>query len=239
MAAHYLQLDEVALLGRTFDEYRRMFALDLNALYREVILDAASGVSSFCAEGNAMGYNITASDAIYHSPADEIERKCALDLQDVMTKLPPIADLYVWKEFPNIEALTHRREQAYQRFLPDYVEHGHSRYVPTVYPDSEFADGAFTLTLVSHLLFLYEDQLNYDFHRDTLDELLRITSGEVRIYPITNLRGERCVYVDQLTADPLFAEYEFECVRVDHEFLRNANEMLCIRRAAGARRLGD
>jgi hypothetical protein len=227
---HYLQLSEVVLLGRTFDEYRRMFSLDLETLRRETILDAGSGVSSFCAEGNAIGFNITASDAIYGFTAEEIERKCAQDLHEVMAKLPPIADLYVWKEFPDVEALTRRREQAYKRFLPDYVEHGHSRYVPTVYPNSGFEDKSFTLTLVSHLLFLYQDQLDYDFHRETLKELLRITSGEVRIYPITNLRGERSIYVDQLIGDRTFADYEFECVSVNHEFLRNANQMLCIRR---------
>jgi hypothetical protein len=233
-APHYLQIDKVVLLGRTFDEYRRMFALDQQTLEREVILDAASGVSSFCAEGNALGYNITASDAIYSISPDEIEAKCAEDLRQVMAKLPPIADLYIWEEFADVKALTRQRERAYQAFLPDYRRYGASRYVPTVYPESSFATDAFTLTLVSHLLFLYEDQLDHAFHRTTLRELLRITSDEVRIYPITNLRGKRSIYVDQLMADALFEDYDFVVVPVDYEFLKNATEMLCVRHANDA-----
>lgn len=229
MSAHYLQIDEVVLLGRTFDEYRRMFALDVATLERETILDAGAGVCSFCAEGTALGYNITAADAIYTVSAEEIERKCALDLQHVMGKLSAIADLYVWDEFPDVAALTRQRERAYRGFLPDYAEQGHKRYVPAVFPRSSFADDAFTLTLVSHLLFLYEDQLDYAFHRDTLRELLRITSREVQIYPIVNLRGERSIYVDQLIKDAVFADYKFSCVRVEYEFLKNATQMMCIR----------
>lgn len=223
---HYLQIEKVVLLGRAFDEYCRMFALDLAELRQEIILDAGSGVSSFCAEGTALGCNITAADVIYSYPADEIARKCAFDLEDVMAKLPAIADLYVWDEFPTVEALTQQRQRAYRAFLPDYEQHGQSRYKPTIYPHSAFETDAFTLTLSSHLLFLYEDQLTYAFHRDTLKELLRVTSGEVRIFPIANLRGKRCVYVDQLMADEVFGDYEFEIVRVNYEFLKNANQML-------------
>jgi hypothetical protein len=226
----YLRIDKVVLLGRTFDEYRRMFALDETTLQREKILDAAAGVSSFCAEGRAQGYKITACDAIYHFSADEIEWKCAQDLKDVMDKLPPTADLYVWKEFADVHALTRQRERAYRRFLRDYRKQSLTRYVPTIFPQSGFEANAFTLTLASHLLFLYEDQLDYAFHRDTLRELLRITSGEVRIYPITNLRGERSVYLNPLMAEVALDGYDFEIVRVDYEFLKNANQRLCVRR---------
>ena len=38
-----LVLDKVVLLGRTLDEYRRYFALDLDALRGRRILDVASG----------------------------------------------------------------------------------------------------------------------------------------------------------------------------------------------------
>lgn len=226
----YLRIDKVVLLGRTFDEYCRIFALDEATLQREHILDAASGVSSFCAEGRTRGYKITAADAIYHFTPDEIEWKCAQDLQDVMAKLPPIADLYVWTEFSDVQALTRQRERAYRRFLRDYREQPLSRYVPTIFPQSGFENNTFTLTLVSHLLFLYEDQLDYAFHLDTLRELLRITSGEVRIYPITNLRGERSVYVNPLMAEVALDGCDFEIVLVNYEFLKNANQMLCIRR---------
>ncbi len=55
-----LNLKNIVLIGRTFDEYYRMFDLCNVSLKSETILDVASGVSSFCAEANAKGYNVTA-----------------------------------------------------------------------------------------------------------------------------------------------------------------------------------
>ena len=42
-----LQLDRVVLLGRTFEEYRRYFLLEPEALAGKTVLDVAGGVSSF------------------------------------------------------------------------------------------------------------------------------------------------------------------------------------------------
>ena len=61
-----LDLKDVVLIGRTFDEYFNMFALSEFKPGAERILDVASGVSSFCAEANAKGHYVTASDRIYH-----------------------------------------------------------------------------------------------------------------------------------------------------------------------------
>ncbi|MFX1238651.1 MAG: hypothetical protein ACFE8P_13160 [Promethearchaeota archaeon] len=60
-----INLDDVALIGRTFAEYEKMFRLrdfDLNS-YK--ILDVGSGVSSFCAEANKAGFKVKALDPIY------------------------------------------------------------------------------------------------------------------------------------------------------------------------------
>ena len=50
-----LVLDKVVLLGRTLEEYRRFFALEVEKLRGKAILDVAAGVSSFCAEANRLG----------------------------------------------------------------------------------------------------------------------------------------------------------------------------------------
>ncbi|MHB1419835.1 MAG: hypothetical protein ACYCX4_09685 [Bacillota bacterium] len=89
-----LKLEEIVLIGRTFEEYFRMFGFDLSDLKRKKILDVASGVSSFCAEANSAGYNVTASDRIYCYDANEIEEKCVKDLDQVMGQMPEIMDLY-------------------------------------------------------------------------------------------------------------------------------------------------
>ena len=227
MSGKRLGLDDIALIGRTFAEYHRLFALD-NTNADEVILDAAAGVSSFCAEANALGYRVTASDQIYAYDADTIETRCTDDLKRVMALLPPVADQYVWDYFPDIPTLTAQRERAYRAFVADFREHGHDRYVPTTYPHTAFANNQFTLALVSHLLFLYDDQLDYAFHKATLGELLRVTSREIRVFPLVNLRYFRSPFVDQLMHDPDFAAHTFKIVPVDYKFLKGGDEMLVI-----------
>ena len=74
-----MNLNDTVLLGRNFNEYVRMFNLNEDLLSNK-ILDVASGVSSFCAEGNAKGYSIIATDKIYNLKAEEIEDKCKRDL---------------------------------------------------------------------------------------------------------------------------------------------------------------
>lgn len=55
------ELEDIVLIGRTFEEYYRMFAL--NEIVKDnKILDIASGVSSFCAEANLNGYDVTAPE---------------------------------------------------------------------------------------------------------------------------------------------------------------------------------
>lgn len=223
----FMQLNDVVLIGRTMDEYLRIFALTDSAK-TEHILDAASGICSFTAEANALGWNVTASDRVYQFDADMIEQKCRQDLVEVIEKLEPIQARYVWDFFPDIPSLQRQREKAYTRFLRDYRQYGQDRYHSVVYPKSPFANNQFTLTLVSHFLFLYEDQLDYDFHKATLLELLRITSKEIRIFPIVNLRNQRCIHLTQMMADPDFKDLAFTIEPVDYEFLRNANEVLII-----------
>src|SRR6266498_4173048 len=76
-----LVLDKVVLLGRTFEEYVRCFALDRAALRGQAILDVASGVSSFCAEAHAQGLDSTAFDLIYEQSLEEIEALCGADVE--------------------------------------------------------------------------------------------------------------------------------------------------------------
>jgi hypothetical protein len=230
VADHYFKTDEVILLGRTFDEYVGMFGLDESTLRTSHILDAASGVSSFCAEANAQGYRVTASDRIYTLGADEVERKCSRDLDNMIVQLAGIRENYVWDYFADLDALRAKREQAYRGFVADYRQHGHSRYITTEYPNSGFADGQFDLALVSHFLFLYDEQLDYDFHRRTLLELLRV-AREVRLFPLVNLRTERASAVAKLATDPVFSAYTIRIVPVAYEFIRNSGEVMVIRRA--------
>lgn len=222
-----LRLEGMVLLGRTFDEYRRMFDLDTvdPAL---PILDVAAGVSSFCAEATAAGYRVTASDQVYQFSAEVIATKCAQDLALVLNQLPRIMHLYRWQVFQDVEELKRQRERAYSLFVEDFKLHGRQRYVPVTYPPTNFAKGQFAISLVSHLLFLYDAHLDYDFHRQTIAELLRITWEEIRIFPLISLDGMRSRFLEPLVHDSVLAGCWTTIRAVDYEFMRGGNEMLVI-----------
>lgn len=157
-----LDLKNIALVGRTYEEYYKIFELNDDLLSNEIILDAASGVSSFCAEANARGFNVTSSDRIYVSTPDRIEQKCIQDLNFIINQLPDIADLYNWTFFKDVEALRAQREKAYKLFIEDFRNYGKKRYIPVEYPATGFLYNQFNICLVSHFLFLYEECSNND-----------------------------------------------------------------------------
>ncbi len=224
-----LDLKDIVLIGRTFDEYYKMFALsDLNP-QRERILDVASGVSSFCKEANAKGYDVMASDRIYNFLPDEIEIKCVRDLETVFSELAKVMDLYNWDFFKTVSDLRAAREKAYKLFVQDFKLQGSKRYIFTEYPRNSFTDNQFTVSLVSHFLFMYDEHLDYEFHKKTILELLRISSEEVRIFPLVNLKGKRSNFVEVLLNDPEFNSFKMAIRKVDYEFVKNGNEMLVMK----------
>ena len=224
-----LELKDIVLIGRTFDEYYRMFELSNINFKDEKILDVASGVSSFCSEANSKGYNVTASDKIYNFSAKEIEEKCISDLKMVMEKLPLVADLYKWEFFKDIDALKKKRERAYKLFVKDFKEKGGRQYIATEYSQTKFLDDEFTISLISHFLFMYDEHLDYEFHKRTLSEIIRVTSKEIRIFPIVNLKGKRSLFIEKLMEDREFKDYEKGIKKVDYEFVKDGNEMMAIK----------
>lgn len=225
-----LVLDKVVLLGRTFDEYARYFALEPDTLVGRKILDVASGVSSFSAEARERGLEVTAFDLIYDWPAEEILRHCEPDLDRVIRDIEGLKT-YKWDFYKNAENLRQLRRRSYRTFLDDYAQHRGTRYVAGRLPRLPFADGQFDLTLASYLLFAYEDQLDYDFHQRSVLDLMRVTRGEARLYPTVTFEARRCVYLDRLKADPALCHLRFEEVRTDFEFLVSSNWFLRIRHA--------
>jgi hypothetical protein len=217
-----LVLDKVVLLGRTLEEYRRYFALDLESLRGKAILDVASGVSSFCVETRQLGLEVTAFDAIYGLPAEQIERRCEADLTHVTDAVRNLKT-YRWDFYKSVENLRRFRERAYRTFLADYRERPNAHYAPGHLPKLPFRDAQFDLTLVSYLLFVYEDQLDYEFHRQSLLEIMRVTRGEARVYPIVTFEAARSSYLERLQNDPALHHLGFEEVQTDFEFLINSN----------------
>jgi hypothetical protein len=223
-----LVLDRVVLLGRTLDEYRRFFSLDLRSLRDRAILDVASGVSSFCAEARQCDLDVIACDLIYQLSREQIQARCEPDLDHVIRSVGPLKT-YRWDFYKSPEGVRRYRERAYKTFLADYRLPRGTRYVAGELPKLPFAGGRFDLTLVSYLLFVYEDHLDYEFHKRSLLEIMRVTRGEARFYPLVTFEAKRCSYVDRLRSDPDLGGLAFEEVATDFEFLLHSNSYLCVR----------
>ena len=97
-------------------------------------------------------------------------------------------DDFIWDFHRHPDHLERLRLAATHRFLDDF-DRGkqEGRYRVAALPRLPFADGEFRLALVSHLLFLYSDRLDADFHVDSAFELLRV-AGEAADLPAADAR---------------------------------------------------
>jgi hypothetical protein len=225
-----IELQNVVLLGRTFEEYCTYFQLTEQDLRTSHVLDLGAGLSSFCAEAAARGYQVTAADPVYFLSKDEIARKSDEDLKEVLRQLPDVVHKYKWDFYGDPAGLANHRETARLNFLQDYGRLP-NRYVCASLPETPFADREFSIVLVSYFLFLYDDLLSYEFHKRSVIEATRIAEKEVRIYPLVNMRAEKSVFVEQLQQDPGCAGLRFDLLKSDFEFFKNSNQLLIIRRA--------
>ena len=121
------------------------------------------------------------------------------------------------------------RERASAIFFSDFQSHP-QRYVAGELPRLPFAHGEFDLTLVSYLLFAYQDRLDYEFHRGSILEIMRVTRSEARIYPTVTFEAQPSEYIPMLQSDPALQAFEFTEIETDFEFLVNSNSYLRLTR---------
>ena len=217
-------LNKVMLVGRTFEEYRAMFNLNEFDLKKK-IFNAASGVSSFAAE--AKECNIVNGDIIYNNDYCNLAEKCRSDYDVIEKEVEKKAEMFDFSFYEGIEGHLLVRKNAYTKFLEDYKS-GSDKYVFTELPYTSFHSNTFDLCLVSHLLFIYDNMLDYGFHEDTIEELLRI-SEEVRIFPLVNLSGERSVFVKKIIMSSKFNNFNFNIKKVNYSVFKSADEYLQIK----------
>lgn len=225
-----LQLDRVVLLGRTFVEYCGYFLLEPEKLRGKRVLDAAGGVSSFTAEANEAGILVTAIDPIYSLTPEEIARRSAPDLDEVIAGVRGLPT-YRWTAYRDPEHVRELRERAVAHFLEDFPKNP-ERYRAGALPRLPCRDGEFDMALVSYLLFAYEKHFTYEFHREAIVELMRVTKGEVRLYPTVNFEAEPSPYIRRLQMDPACESFRFEIVRTNFEFLAGSNCFLRVTHSA-------
>lgn len=218
--------------GRTFDEYRRMFALSTDDL-KERILGCGDGPAAFNATLSREGGRVVSCDPLYQFTTEQIRARIDVTYQNVIAQTRHDQDKFVWESIPSVEALGEIRMAAMKDFLADY-ERGKAqgRYICGAAPALPFAPDSFDLALSSHFLFLYTDNLSLDFHLETITTLLTI-AREVRIFPLLTYNAEPSPYLDPVCAALTAAGvggYRVAIESVPYEFQKGGNKMLRVTR---------
>ncbi len=220
-----MKLETVVPWGRSLDEYRAMFGLRDDDL-KLSILGCGDGPASFNAQWTALGGHVTSVDPIYQFAAEEIRRRVEETYHSVVEQTPISAHRFVWTRFQDADDLGHARLEAAEAFLADFnAGREAGRYQAQSLPKLDFQDNAFELGLCSHLLFLYSEQLDLDFHLASMRELLRVCRT-VRVFPLLDLSGERCKYLQPVVEALREDGFRAEVRRVNYEFQHGGNEML-------------
>jgi hypothetical protein len=224
-----LDLSRIVFIGRTFEEYMSMFNLSKEELKGKKILDCPAGACSFTAKANQLGADVTATDIAYYHPFEQLAQKGFEDIEHAMLNMEKAQSNYVWDYFRTVEGLRNHRMQALDDCSNDMKQFP-NRYIPAVLPKLPFKNKEFDLTLSAHLLFMYADRLDYNFHLQSIQELLRVTKEEIRIFPLVDLSCKRYEHIDKLLDYIQSQGYTTEEILARYEFQQGANTMLRIKK---------
>ena len=220
-----MTLDQVVPWGRSLDEYQQMFDLSPQALAGK-ILGCGDGPASFNAELTVRGGQVISVDPLYAFSGPQIEQRVQATRTKVVEQVTQSLQDYVWTRFRDPEELGRHRLATMHHFLADYeTGKAEGRYLNQSLPTLDFADGAFDLALSSHFLFLYSEQLSYEFHLAVVLEMCRV-AREVRIFPLLDLKCRLSGYIELLSKELTNRGYQVTIAAVPYEFQRGANQML-------------
>lgn len=222
-------LDQVVPWGRSFDEYRRMFALTDDNLGLRIV-GCGDGPASFNAEATRLGKSVTSCDPIYRYDVNQLRARIASTYDDILEQTRNNADEFVWSTIRSVDELGQVRMAAMNEFLDDYPSgRTEGRYIDAELPSLPFADSSFDLALCSHFLFLYTTQLGEAFHQSAIREMCRVAS-EVRIFPLLALGATPSPLVDRVGEQLHGRGFNVSIDDVPYEFQRGGNRMMRIRR---------
>jgi len=229
--ARGIKLDKIPFNGRSLKEYNAIFEMDTEYLEGKTVLDVAAGPSSFTAEARKYCRRSVACDPSYGRSADDLLKAGLEDIAYIREKIEPVMDMYKWDFYKSPDQLKAVREANLRRFIADYSgSRKKGEYVKGELPRLPFADKSFDLVLCGHFLFLFSDRLGYDFHQESIKELARVSSGEVRIFPMVGLDTKPYGRMDELLDDLVKAGLDIEIRRIAFEFQRGASRTLIIKR---------
>lgn len=220
-------LSKIFPWGRTAAEYERMFALGEREKKMK-ILGCGDGPASFNVEWTRLGRAVVSVDPVYIHPAGAIAQRIDESAPQIMANMRANLDAFIWDEIGSPEELEARRCGAMSLFIEDFAAgRGEGRYVAGKLPSLPFEPSSFDLALVSHLLFLYSEVLDWQFHADAIKNLVSIAS-EVRIFPLLTMNGAPSPHLECLLQWAGREGLNCEITNVDYEFQRDGNRMLRI-----------
>ena len=220
-------LDQVVPWGRSFDEYRRMFALTDTELGLRII-GCGDGPASFNAEATRRGTRVVSCDPIYRYDVEQIRSRIESAYSQILEQTRLNLDDFVWTWIRSVDELGAVRMAAMNDFLGDYAAgKAQARYIDAELPNLPFRDLSFDLALCSHFLFLYTTQLGEAFHESAIREMCRVAS-EVRIFPLLALGTTVSPLVGRMAASFGRQGFRVAIETVPYEFRRGGNEMMRI-----------
>lgn len=226
MAVKY---ENIVPWGRNFHEYVKMFCLNESDMKKRIV-GCGDGPASFNAEGTEKGICIVSVDPIYQYSKEQLEMRINETYSIVMEQVYRNKEMFLWEEFENPEKLGKARLEAMNCFINDFDKgKKENRYIVGEMPLLNIPDNSFDIALSSHFLFLYSDNLSYEFHVASIEEMLRI-AGEARIFPIVDLNGKTSVYFEEICKALTEKGYKIEIIVSEYEFQKNGNRMLKIYR---------
>jgi hypothetical protein len=224
-----LELDRFVFLGRTWEEYLLIFDIKEEQLIGKHVLDCPGGACSFTAVANQKGIRAAAIDAAYYYSIEELKKKGLDDIEYTLSKIEQVKDKCRWEYFEDTKELRKERVKALIQCIED-METDNSRYFPAILPVLPFENDSFDITLSAHFLFMYADKIDYNFHLQTIKEMMRVTKGEIRIFPVTDMNGKRYEHIDEIKEWISTKGWEVTEIKAPYEFHRNVNTMLKLRR---------
>lgn len=232
MPSPVLHVPDIAFFGRSLAEYQVFFGFQTAHYVGRRVLDVAAGPASFAAEAACAGVDVTAIDPLYHLTEHALRVRTQAGLSRMFASMRARPEMFRLRSFTSLDAAEADRRRAADRFLADYYTGvALGRYVAGTLPGLPLASAAFDLVLCGHLLFVYEDRLDLEFHVAACRELVRVArpGADVRIHPIVNLCGEPSSYLAPVRDALAVHGIESAIVDVDYEFFRGTTRTLVLR----------
>lgn len=223
-----LELEDILITGRTYNEYMAFFDLDKEELKGKKVLDCPSGASSFVATANKNGIKAKGVDILYQFNLENIKQQGLKSIDKIYEDVSWM-DGFNFEFYKSIKNHKKHRAEALERFCKDFNK---KDYHYSKLPKLQFKNNEFDLLLSSHLLFVYDDRFDYEFHKNSILEMLRVAK-EIRIFPLVDFQNKHkqkeknfSPYVYKIIEE--LEDYKCEIQKVNFEFQPRANYMLRI-----------